>query len=966
MAAPILLVDDDLQVISALKRLLAREGYEVVVATSAADAMIAFGHHLPALIVLAPSVESGRGQVVLEELKQHPDGQLAKVLLLGESVPGFGYPVAPLPPDDDLVKQINALIDPREGDWTISEPEKTVSGLEEQPELMPPPPQPQENAGWRTSPPREEDMPTVEAPAPADPTDPDLTPPDATPPAMPETGRVDAAPVEAPADESPGRRRDLEGALFGDLASLEEQAHSEIEAEAMASVQSQLASMPVDPELERLENEVRAEAQRRRQQREAAKLPVAPTVEPVAEQSAQFELEELDSPPAPATEPSAQASEARPAARLEPQTLDAVEQQRDEAAQREAELEAKVKEAEAKVERARAAWAAREAAARAAVESAEQALKSARSEADVQQRSRRGEIERLEREAEHVGSLVRKEREQRAALEEEREQKDAELERLRRQAFDGEARLKELDAALVKAQGAHEETRSELAQLSEEHQAVVLGLEEATQKLELETQRSRERSEAAAELEMKVIELQEAHDRAAEVARATREQVLKELEHERGSRATAEQHQAELLADLGKLELQLKDVRAQLEAEREAASQQLKTLREELEQARGEQQVERERASAAQSAAQRAEAQVKELEDRAVLPLAPKGKPPLTVPRTGTVKLGELARLIANLVLGGAECRVELGVPGGTRNLFVKRGQLVAAESSLPYETLPDRARRDGLIDGRQEADLQSVRGASAQELLQVMKVRAMVRDAEVPGLVQRYTEAVALDAFTESSSSYRLHDEQPGSEVLAAAATRPVLPMVAEALRRVLPVETQLEALGGSEAVPRATDTDLDARSLGFTDRERRMLSYIDGEATIEDIVLAAGVKPDKAYKVLAVAKHLGLIEVRPPTAHRPQPSAELDVQRLDAKYEQVQDADYFTILGLPKNAGTEEVQRAYDRLAEEFDPIRFSAHPDPSLQQRAAVVSKLLEEAARALEDDRRRAEYARHLLD
>ncbi|MBL8956142.1 MAG: hypothetical protein JNK82_35540, partial [Myxococcaceae bacterium] len=402
------------------------------------------------------------------------------------------------------------------------------------------------------------------------------------------------------------------------------------------------------------------------------------------------------------------------------------------------------------------------------------------------------------------------------------------------------------------------------------------------------------------------------------------------------------------------------------EAEREAASTELKRRAEELEQVRAEQAQEHVRAVAAENAAQKAEAHVKELEDRAVLPLAPAGKPPLGVPRTGSVDLGELARLAATLVMGGAECRVELGVSGGTRNLWLKRGALVAAESSLPYETLSDRARRDGLIDGRQEAELSSVRGASAHELLAVMKQRGLIREAEVPGLVQRYTEAVALDAFTESRCTYRLHDEQPGSEVLAAAATRPVLPMVAEALRRVLPPELQLEALGGSEAVPLATETDLDARVLGFTERERRMLSFVDGEATLEDIVLAAGLRPEKAYKTLAVAKHLGLLEVRAPQVRRPQPSPELDIQRLDAKYEQVQDADYFTILGLTRQAGTEEVQRAFDRLSEEFDPIRFSGHTDASLQQRAAVVLRLLEEAARALEDDARRAEYARHLLD
>src|SRR5260370_14500802 len=101
MAAPVLLVHDDIATIATARRLLAREGFETILATSAADALIAFGHHLPGLIILGPSLEGGRGHVVLEELAQHPDGQLARVLLLGESIPGFGAPVVPLPLEGD-------------------------------------------------------------------------------------------------------------------------------------------------------------------------------------------------------------------------------------------------------------------------------------------------------------------------------------------------------------------------------------------------------------------------------------------------------------------------------------------------------------------------------------------------------------------------------------------------------------------------------------------------------------------------------------------------------------------------------------------------------------------------------------------------------------------------------------------------------------------------------------------------
>ena len=49
------------------------------------------------------------------------------------------------------------------------------------------------------------------------------------------------------------------------------------------------------------------------------------------------------------------------------------------------------------------------------------------------------------------------------------------------------------------------------------------------------------------------------------------------------------------------------------------------------------------------------------------------------MPRTGTDTTAELSRLVAQLCIGGVEARLELGVTGGTRTLWIKRGLLVAA-----------------------------------------------------------------------------------------------------------------------------------------------------------------------------------------------------------------------------------------------------------------------------------------------
>src|SRR5215813_10153780 len=99
MGTPLLLVHDDPIIIDSVKQLLIREGCEVAVATSAADAVLAFGQRKPALVLLWPGVEGGRGRVAIRGLEQHPDWGGCQVLFLGEGVPGFDAAALPLPLD---------------------------------------------------------------------------------------------------------------------------------------------------------------------------------------------------------------------------------------------------------------------------------------------------------------------------------------------------------------------------------------------------------------------------------------------------------------------------------------------------------------------------------------------------------------------------------------------------------------------------------------------------------------------------------------------------------------------------------------------------------------------------------------------------------------------------------------------------------------------------------------------------
>lgn len=1023
MPAPILLVDDDLGTIAAVKRALTRDGFEVVLATSAADAVIAFGHHLPALMILSPNVEGGRAEVVLEELKGHPDGQLLKVLLLGSTLPGYPHAVTPLPieaePFLQLVHELIGGTDATQG-WQVFE--NPATRTDEVPAVQPVP----EPEAWRAT--RRSPAPGPDSarlgdvsPASAEAVAEDIqsaqfsleshadihsaapeprpTTPTATPPPHSSSPLPDA---------SPGQQ-ELEARLFGDL---EEQLGAQVAAEMTAQVESNLAKMPVDSELQKLEDEVRAEAARRRQARALPKPPSpGPPPEPTPPETAmpddgastEAAFAALDAVPMAADDAGADDDEARVRAQMEAGKASIARAEAAAAEARKA-LEKRQK-AEAQQDRVRTS-------------ELDEAQRAATAAEDLV-RHERAAREKLEAELEELkaklaqvseGESKERERAERAASDlqsELNEQKDkltnaeAELSSLRDQLLEKDNELSSARGALANAELERDAERKEKVQVQNEAATLAgaLGdvraerarLEEEVGQSQTAAREATEESEHTEErlqlVRSELEDLQKQHEaltalstqqiaEARELVKTGGEQLSQSMQQLAAAQAEAQ----ELKVRVDELTQSLNATTARAKEAETAGAQAVSRFQAQLEESRAEREALAQKVASADDERGKVEAQLsktqqrvdeltsktQQLEDAQRLPLKIPDRPRLSVARAGPVKLGELARLMVQLCEAKVELKAELAVPGGRRTLWLKGGEVIAAETTFQHESMLDRARRDGLIDARQEKELKLLRNATPRETLSVLKSRGWIRDEETVPMAQRYVEQVVLEALSEPGCDYRLSEDAITGGAMEAAPLKTLLPMLAEALRRSLPADKLLESLGGSEAVPFTTDSVLDPRALGFSDKERRMLSYLDGEANVEDLALASGLKPESAYRSLMVAKLLGLIDLKLPDRPSAAAGPELDLQRLEAKYDQVQDADYFSILGLPRDAGAEEVERAWLRLAEEFDPIRYSGHPDASVQQRATVVHGLIEEAARALRDDRRREEYARHLVD
>jgi len=909
VAFTLLLVHDDLATIALVRRTLVRAGHTVELATSTADALTAATTLQPALVLLAPGVESGRGAALLHELNGRPETARLRILLLGRMVDGHRGTVLPTPfRAETLLHAVDeALAADPPADEPVTDMFGTGSGhlpLQTGPETL--------DLDWE-----------------------------------PSTGAFDAGPLlegEPEAEAEP--------------AGEDEMLHAADEAHVAG----------VDPELEHTAPMLAVAAGA---WTAATDDRLAPLQEG-AGSSASALLEDI-------------ASEARAAedqARAAQQALEEAQRLRSEAEAladsrardaREASATALAARIDADEARTQAEAARAEAAAaRAEVESARADAESARAEAEtarVEAEASRSAHEAAEAARAEMERALLDERQRASAVRQEIASAQAtgaaEAELLATSLRDAEARAEAEANARLALEARSQEELEQLREALAEATGANAGLSEASQSLE------REAADLAGRLAAEEAASAESRRQAEAWLQTERDQAdglrreLLELKTEARRLREEVEHGRERLAEAVLRVAEQSAARAETEEAATLAAEEATRLREALTRAQMETEqvrLEADRRALADEERREAEARADAEAEAADAVRRATERARWAVADAGRVTLEDLAALLLRLEEGRATARLELRAADALRVLWIEEGTVSAAASTVSTESLLDHALRDGLLDGAAERELRILR-LGEPELVGELLRRKLVTDAELVPFLQRVTESRALEAFSEPVSFYRLSPDTPPPEGRRAA-VRPLSALAAEGVRRGLPAEEVERLVPSMRAVPKLLRR-VDPSGLGLGDRERRLLEAIDAQRTVQQLLLAAGVSRDGGRKAVAVAVALGWIELQPPSQQDAQAeTVEVAAARLEARWAQVEDADYFTVLGLPRNAGTDEVARAFARLSSEYDPLRWSGHPDPRVQVRAERMQALLSEAVRALSDDGLRSAYARSL--
>ena len=362
----------------------------------------------------------------------------------------------------------------------------------------------------------------------------------------------------------------------------------------------------------------------------------------------------------------------------------------------------------------------------------------------------------------------------------------------------------------------------------------------------------------------------------------------------------------------------------------------------------------------------------------------------------GDLATSDVATLLSTLHAAGFTGAVTLQRGDGDKTVYFDAGMPVAARSTFSHDRLVDLLLREGVITREQHGRARDV-GAGGRGIARELVERGLLKSSELFATQRRHTEEIIYSCFGWERGRYTLTHELPPAEERVRLGAHPWA-LVVEGVRRKYALERLVELLGPPETVLSPTTTL--ARALeegGFTSAERARGELIDGERSLSDLTLAAMGAPlteaglySLAWSLVAIgaarvggagesstgvrsvptlvtASYAADRRTRPRPSERPRDrdsDRAIDRERVLTKRAQAQDGDYFSILGLDRDATAHEVSRAFERLKRDFAPDRFAAPLRQELAEALAEIGEVLDEAHRVLADDVMRLSYRSHL--
>ncbi len=342
---------------------------------------------------------------------------------------------------------------------------------------------------------------------------------------------------------------------------------------------------------------------------------------------------------------------------------------------------------------------------------------------------------------------------------------------------------------------------------------------------------------------------------------------------------------------------------------------------------------------------------------------------------------GDVALLLGRLLQAGVTGRLILRAPPAEKVLYLDSGRPVFATSNLPHDRMGDLLYREGKITREQYARSREILVESGRRMGEILVEMGHLKRRELLPAVKRHIEDIVYTLFAFTEGDYSVQPGESATDERIRLSKHPAA-LLLEGVRRKYDMSRLEHRVGSASAVCRARDSERLKPILAVADlsrEEREVIGLLDGDRTLEAVSRETGVPLLTVFQLAFGLVALGAAEIlhrggdagddtelsRTPSLVGETDLA-IDRQRVLAKHALVAESDYFTLLGVRRDASTFEIQRAYESARRDYSEDSFPSEVRQELEPQIDEINELLEEAFRVLQDERLRRAYLANLRD
>ncbi len=341
----------------------------------------------------------------------------------------------------------------------------------------------------------------------------------------------------------------------------------------------------------------------------------------------------------------------------------------------------------------------------------------------------------------------------------------------------------------------------------------------------------------------------------------------------------------------------------------------------------------------------------------------------------------DVAMILARLFAAEFSGRVVFRRGGVDKTVLFEQGRPTFARSGLPHDRMGALLVREGKITSEQHEQCRAVVAESGRRMGAVLVEKGFLKRRELLPAVRRHIEDVIYSLFSWETGDYIVtHGEYAVDEKIRLS--RHPAAIILEGIRRKYSVARLEHRFGSGGAIVSTTGEDQLKPILAAADlsqAERDAIAALAGDHDLTDIARDAGIDELAVFQLAFGLVILGAAKIvrrgedgdtRMTPVRSPSLVGETDItidrQRVLAKYAHVNEADYFTLLGVRRDASSFEIKRAYEAAMRDYAEESFPVEVRRQLDSEISEITELLTEAYQVLHNEQLRASYLANLRD